>query len=340
MQSNIALTQAEELLAYRRVDEASGLFDAAEQFGADPDQCAGGRWFCWMLQGKFENAWQQSDVIRRRGSPDPNRFWNGEPLHGRRVMLRCLHGYGDAIQLLRYAPTIRQQTLSLVVEVPPALLELARCFPGIDEVVTWDSDAPEHVPRWDLQLEILELPYIFRSSIESLPAHIPYLQLSPPLVLLLPDRKPRIGLFWTGGDWNATRSLPFAILKPLLENKQVSFWSLQSPGNNREWFQFCSQHRLPANNHCAPGLLSLAQLISQMDLVISIDSVAAHLAGALGKPVWTLLNHFADWRWMLDRAVSPWYPTMRLFRQPREGDWKGMIDEVHFRLKQLLSSMT
>ena len=124
----------------------------------------GGRWTAHMLTGNFAAAWRESDTIRAGGAPDPHRFWAGENLRGRRVMLRCLHGYGDAVQFLRYAPRLQRTASRLTVEVPPAMMEIARYFCGVDDVITWGVDAPARAPSWDVQVEVMELPYLFRTG--------------------------------------------------------------------------------------------------------------------------------------------------------------------------------
>ncbi len=321
------LVQAEHCVSLQKIEQALELFYQAEQHGADADRCAGGRWYCWMLKGDFAQAWQESDAIRRRDAPDPHRFWNGEDLQDRRVILRSLHGYGDAIQMLRYLPMLRQRAKHVVLEVPPQMYDLARCFSGVDTVIVWGEPS-----SWDLQIEVMELPYIFRSELHTIPRQIPYLTLPPGAQIQNnADHGLNAGILWIGGEWEPSRSIPFALLHPLLNRKEIRFWSLQRPEDNLEWNDFwLSRNALPLA--CGNGLLSLAAAIQQMDLVISIDSMAAHLAGALGKPVWTFLPRYADWRWMMHRSDSPWYPTMRLFRQTQQGKWDDVVTAVSAQL--------
>src|SRR5437764_4797806 len=145
---------AADHFSQRRIVEALSAYDQAERSGHDPDQCAGGRWMCWMLLGRFDRAWQESAAIAQRGAPDPNRFWDGKPFTGKRVILRCLHGLGDAIQFIRYAPMLRSQAAGLIVETHPEMVDLLRGVDGIDQVISWLDPAPE----WDQQIEIMELP--------------------------------------------------------------------------------------------------------------------------------------------------------------------------------------
>ena len=151
-------------------------FDRAEAMGADPDGCSAARWMAAMLRGDFAAAWRESDLIRQRGGDDPHRFWMGEDPRGRRVMVRCLHGFGDAIQFLRYVPRLRAMAAHVIVEVAPRMVELAPMLDGVDEVVTWGSGAPASPPMWEVQVEVMELPYLFRTTSEELPVAVEYLR--------------------------------------------------------------------------------------------------------------------------------------------------------------------
>ncbi|HKO17371.1 MAG TPA: hypothetical protein VJU82_00640, partial [Acidobacteriaceae bacterium] len=148
-----ALRYAEWLLECRKLAHAVPALNCAELRGASPDRCSAGRWLAAMLRGDFPAAWVESDAIRSRGAPDLNRFWQGEDIRGKRVIVRCLHGFGDAVQFLRFAPMLRALVSKLIVEVPPAMSEIARCFQGVDSVITWGEQAPAVPPQWDVQVE-------------------------------------------------------------------------------------------------------------------------------------------------------------------------------------------
>lgn len=326
---------AEALLANRRVADALRLFSLAEDEGYDADQCAAGCWLAAMLFGDYLSAWRASDAIRRRGKPDPNRLWQGEELRGQRIVLRCLHGLGDAIQFLRYAPLLRMRAAHLVVECAPSAAALVRCMPGVEDVITWGLDAPATPPQWDVQLEVMELPYIFRTTLTDLPLAVNYLSLPQgtldraALIVGSKTGEPRIGVVWSSGEWNPARSLPLRMLLPILGRTECQFWNLQGGAMRSEW------KRVPLSTHLhdAPvladgGILPLAAVIAQLDLVVTVDTLAAHLAGALNIPCFLLLQYAADWRWMVDRDDSPWYPSLRLFRQPAPGDWAAAVSEL------------
>jgi hypothetical protein len=339
--SETSLRSAYLALEARALSDALVAFRQAELAGAPPDACAGGRWTAHMLEGNFAAAWRESDSIRRRGAPDPHRFWLGEDLQNRRVILRCLHGYGDAVQFLRYAPRLRALAANLVIEVAPAMVELAPLFDGVDAVSTWDADAvAEHT--WDVQAEVVELPYIFRTEASELPLAESYLRLPAEAVyragrVMGSSRHRRVGVVWAAGEWNRSRSIPLPLLQPVLECPGCEFWNLQGGTARREWRSGAEGPHFRDAAGCAENMLGLAAMISQLDLVITVDTLAAHLAGAMGKPAWVLLQYAADWRWMIGRCNSPWYPSLRLFRQPTPGDWSSPIRFVAGELEHWLS---
>jgi hypothetical protein len=321
-------------LRQRRVAEALRLFTLAEEAGYDADECAGSRWIAHMLAGQFESAWQESDAIAARGKPDAHCFWDGKPVQGRRVLIRCLHGLGDTLQFIRYVPLIRAMARSVGIEAQPALKLLLEQAEIADAVVTWGE--PE--PAWDQQIEIIELPRIFRTTLDSIPNQVPYLHVkraektpseynaSQPL---------QVGLVWAASSYNPARSLRFEEMAELLDVSGIAFGNLQAGderGDLAGW-----------NGRLADlyddSVLTMARHVSGLHLVITVDTMMAHLAGAMGRPVWTLLPYEGDWRWMLDREDSPWYPTMRLFRQRKPGDWRDVIARVKDELKVLVASI-
>ncbi|HEY0797478.1 MAG TPA: hypothetical protein VGD64_17020 [Acidisarcina sp.] len=343
--ANTYLKQAEVMLAEREMACVADLFDRAEALGADADQCAAGRWKASMLSGDFEAAWRESDAIRRRGAPDPNRFWRGEDIDEKRVIVRCLHGLGDAVQFLRYAPMLRERAAKLIVEVPPALRELAPYIDGLcagggqggTEVITWGAQAPAEAPEWDVQIEVVELPYFFRTQAHHLPITQDYLRL-PRTVLeeVAPNVNTtgnlKAGLVWASGGWNPSRSVPVDLLRPVVAIEGCEFWNLQGESARGQWSRLAGHGCLHDADQCSDTVLKLAALIAQMDLVITPDTLAVHLAGALGVPAWVMLESAADWRWMHQRNDSPWYPSLRLFRQQTPGDWMSVVRQISTEL--------
>ena len=333
------LERAERLLQQRDLRSAEEIFRRAAAEGEDADRCSGGLWMTHMLQGDFEAAWQQSDALRRRNAPDPHRFWQGEPLAGKRVIVRCLHGFGDAVQMLRYLPLLRERCAHVTVEVPPRMLEIAPYFAGAGDIITWGEGAPIEPPAWDAQVEIMELPYVFRSQCDDLPIATRYISLPDEVRLqvrhVMGERgRPRVGVIWSTGEWNRTRVIPFSCVEQLTKEAGIEFWNLQGGPEHDDWQALPPSPALRDGADAGDGILTLAALIESMDLVITPDTLAAHLAGALGTPAWVLLQHAADWRWMHERADTPWYPSLRLFRQTEQGCWDTVIEQVHAELKQ------
>jgi hypothetical protein len=315
----------------RELERALRLFNAAEQTGYDADECGGGRWFCHMLGGDFESAWQESDRIARRGALDPNRLWRGCSLAGKRVVVRCLHGLGDAIQFIRFAYPLSTQTARLYVEVPGCLVTLFETIPVIDKVFSWER--PGHEPRdWEEQIEVMELPRYFRTTPTNLPAGAPYLFPTCGAKLAEEEGSPvKVGIVCSSSAWNQVRSMPLRFLRPLFETPGCRFFSLQ-----KDWVP---TDDLPAELIPSPTLSAsddvrtTAGIIRKLDLVIAVDTMVAHLTGALGKPVWLLLGKQADWRWMMNRSDSPWYPTMKIFRQEYADDWCELVGRVAMELR-------
>lgn len=338
------LTHAESLLEQRHLSAALSCFNLAERRGADPDRCSAGRWTLCMLEGKFEEAWRESDAIRRRGAPDPHRFWKGESVRGKRVIVRCLHGLGDTVQLLPLLARLHRIAAHLILEVPPSLLDFARLTAAADQIITWGEAAPAQPPQWDVQLEITELPLFFRIRQRDLPlaSNRPRLPESALRAARKPfrnDRRLQVGIVWSAGGWNPSRSIPLDTLAPLFSNADCAFWNVQGGDVRSQWAALptaCNLQDAPAL--CADaGIVPLAAFLSQLDLVLTVDTLDAHLAGALGRPTWLLLQHAADWRWMVDRTDSPWYPSLRIFRQHRQGDWASLIPQLQQALAETAS---
>jgi hypothetical protein len=300
---------------------------------------AGAVWMRHMRRGDWARAWRISDEVLRAhgGVRDWSRprhlqaVWNGAPLDGRRVLVRCYHGLGDTIQFIRFAPLVRACASELTIWAQPALIPLLRTMPEVGRLLPLHDGTPE--AAYDVDVEVMELPHVFRTTIGTLPASVPYLH--PTRSDIRAGAGPAcsdlaVGLIWRSGDWDyERRSVPFELLEPLFSIPGVALHILQ---------------RGQALDERPPGfgvlsgsddILEAASVMRSLDLIISIDSMPAHLAGALGLTVWTLLASDADWRWMEERDDSPWYPTMRLFRQRRPGAWGDVIARVAAELRAL-----
>jgi hypothetical protein len=240
-------------------------------------------------------------------------------LADKRVLVRCYHGLGDTIQFIRYAPLIKEIAREVIVWAQPALLPLLRTVRGIDRLLPLHDGAPE--VEYDVDVESMELPHIFRTTLATIPAEIPYLHVTP--AALPRHGRLAVGLVWAAGDWeHARRSMPFPLCAPLAAVPEMVLYILQRGPALAQY-----QHGAGILSG-SDDVVETARLMRALDLVISVDTMPAHLAGALGVPVWTLLDAAADWRWMEGREDSPWYPTMRLFRQERPGAWEPVMARV------------
>ncbi len=285
-----------------------------------------------MRAGDFEAAWQLTDAQLRSGTLQPHvpvprhlqRVWTGAPLEGQRVLVRCYHGLGDTIQFIRYAPLLRHLAREVIVWAQPELLPLLQGVQGIDRLLPLHDGTPD--VSYDVDIEVMELPHALRTLRSSIPADVPYIDVAPHAGGASSVREKRdgglaVGMVWQAGDWDSSRSVPAALLQPIARIPGVALHLLQRGS---------ALHAMPTNlgvNSGSDDILETARTMRALDLVVSVDSMPAHLAGALAVPVWTLLRADADWRWM-QGPTSPWYPTMRLFRQETEGEWTPVLERV------------
>ena len=260
--------------------------------------------------------------------------WDGSPLDGCTVLLHAEQGIGDLVQFVRFAPFVRARGAARVIlACPPAAVDLLRGAPGVDEVIALGA----LLPRVDVHAYLMSLPYFFDTTLEAVPADVPYLSAAPRSAGLRPRGDGlRVGLAWAGNpshQRDRVRSMTLATLAPLLEVPGVSFHSLQRDAAAAELAQDADAPIVDLALDL-PALTDMASAIAALDLVITVDTAVAHLAGALNVPVWLMLSHVPDWRWMLGRDDSPWYPSMRLVRQPRVGDWAAVVDALATALRK------
>lgn len=292
------------------------------------------RWLEAMRRGDFESAWRETDRIesaRRALGSSASRaapcclLWDGTPFDGRHVVVRCNHGLGDTIQFARFVPLVARRALSATLMVQPPLLDLLSRASELGHVVNgWGEHA---LPRDAVEIEVMELAYACRVRTSTLPPedYLPIAYAHAQRARLAPHMESphyRVGLLWTPSDWDTSRSIPVSALEPLAALRDVAFFSLQQGEAANAWRNAPFPLR-PLSLHTAE-ITAAAAAILELDLVITVDAMVAHLAGALGRPVWVLLKHDCDWRWMHTRADSPWYRSMRLFRQPAAGEWDAV----------------
>ncbi|MDR3448955.1 MAG: tetratricopeptide repeat protein [Alphaproteobacteria bacterium] len=298
-----------------------------------------------LAVGRFDEGWREYESrwgtkqlgSAQRSFKQPQ--WQGEDAEGRTLLIHAEQGFGDTLQFCRYAKLAKARGMRVIMAVPRALVKLIGSLDGVDHAVV--DDRP--LPNFDLHCPMLSLPLAFGTRWDTIPANIPYLAAKTQAVAAwgerLPDAKGalRVGLVWAGSErkgsqdliaTNRRRSLAPELLRPLINVPGVQFYSLQKTGtpapadfNLIDYMADCGD------------FADTAALVANLDLVISVDTAMVHLTGALGKPVWVLNRFNSCWRWFREGEHSPWYPTLRLFRQPRFGDWESVIAHVRDELR-------
>ena len=327
-----------------RFDEALTNYDRATTIRPDFAEAHYNAALGRLLAGDFERGWEerewrwQTEQAPRWNFPQP--VWRGSiDIAGKSILLHAEQGYGDMIQFCRYAPLVAERGATVILEVPEPLHGLMNSLRGIARIVR----RGEPLPHFDLHCPLLSLPLAFGTRLETIPSATPYLTVSSTSVSrwkipLGPKDRPRIGLIWSGhpshkNDHN--RSMRFSALSPLLDC-DASFVSLQKDVRAADMTALTAQSNLLHFGDTLKNFSDTAALISNLDLVISVDTGVAHLAGALGRPVWVMVPFIPDWRWLLGREDSPWYPTARLFRQDETRGWDVVILRVHAALREFL----
>jgi hypothetical protein len=310
---------------------------------AAPDIGAG--WMAAMRRGDWEQAWRLTDEVERTRRDAQRRpgferqpqhlCWDGTPFAGRSVLVRCEHGLGDTLQFMRFVPTVTRIAREVHVMVQPLLLDLFAGAPQLGTVHNgWTDWRPP--PAHDVEIEIMELAYALRATVDTVPPPYPFLpdRVRGRLPVALPrDGALRVGIVWAASDWDTTRSVPLAVLQPLLHIPGVRWFSLQQ-GHAAE-DPLIERSGMVALSPHTGDIAAAAAAMLELDLIVTVDNMVAHLSGMLGRPTWVLLKKEADWRWMDARDDSPWYRSVRLFRQSRDGDWRATIAQLTPALEQL-----
>lgn len=294
---------------------------------------------CWL---KFESRWQspyQKNMVRHFPQP---RYWGEAPLTGKAILVHAEQGMGDAIQMARYVRLLKEAgAVKVYLEVQPVLKQLLKNGLDADGVYA----VGETLPPFDVYCPLMSLPLAFGTTENNLPRDVPYIKVRAEMVAQIatemgPKRSLRIGVCWKGNPGfrhDNERSPGLAPFRKLLALKGVEFVNLV-PGSRSEFLEATPYSAKDLGRDLVPtadGYEETAALVANLDLVITSDTSVCHLAGALGKPVWIVLAKYAaDWRWLLDREDSPWYPTARLFRQTERGDWDGVMDRVLSQLSE------
>jgi len=327
-----------------RTREASICYEQALQANPNNAQAHWNASLEKLARGDFEFGWEEYEwrwktpVFAPLARQFKQPLWLGKSdLNGKTILLHAEQGYGDTIQFCRYASEATAHGATVLLLVPTALARLLRSLPGV-ALVTSDEHA---LPRFDLHCPLMSLPLAFHTTIDSIPATVPYLSTDADLVDVWKARLPatalpRVGIAWSGRllhRHDYRRSIALKDFAQLFD-AQAQFVSLQNEVRDSDRETLATQTRLVHFGGQLQDFADTAALIASMDIVICVDTAVAHLAGAMGKPVWLLLPYQADWRWLRHRADSPWYPGMRLFRQVAQGDWTGPLVQVFDALRQ------
>jgi len=288
----------------------------------------------------FESRWGQEHWAgKRRNFPQP--LWLGEqPIAGKTILVHNEQGYGDAIQFARYAPLVAAQGARVILEVHPPLKALMSTIANVAHVVATD----EPLPGFDIHCPLMSLPLAFATEVATIPAAIPYIfppaERSQKWRNRLPQGDARkIGIVWAGSAAhrnNHNRSIPLRAFSRILSMPDLQFVCLQKDMSGADLEMLPGLGRVELFADEIADFADTAAIIAMLDLVVCVDTSVAHLAGALGRPVWVLLPFSADYRWLLDREDSPWYPSARLLRQPRIGDWDSVLERVRQELLQFV----
>ncbi len=282
----------------------------------------------------YEARWEVGLLATQRRDFTAPLWFGKESLDGKTILLHAEQGSGDTIQFVRYAPLLAARGANVVLEVQAELARLLACLPGVSVTARGQT-----LPHFDFHCPLLSLPLAFGTELSTVPAATPYIAAKDEDIAEwrnnLPSQRPRIGLVWAGGgvhDNDHNRSMRLARLMPLLDMPEVTFVSLQHEVRDEDAPLLSAHKNVLQFKHKFRDFADTASVIASLDAVVAVDTAVAHLAGAMGKPLFLLLPFAADFRWLRERQDSPWYPTARLYRQPAFGDWVSVIELLHHDL--------
>jgi len=324
---------------------AISAFDSALRINPEFVSAHCNRGLVLLSMGDYTRGWEEFEWRWKRPELQTLRtmfsreWWDGSDLSGRTILLFAEQGFGDAIQFIRYAPIVAGTGARVVVDCHPPLKALFRQVAGVAKVLENDAE----IERYDLCCPLMSLPRLLGTTLNTVPDDVPYLVASAECVRKWREKAVsavktlRVGLVWasnpdTGYAWH--KSMPLDMFAPLAQIAGVTFYSLQTGLPSGHAAQLSPGLDLVDLTGGLDDFSETAGLISNLDLIISVDTAVAHLAGALGNTVWTLLPRHADWRWRIEGHDSPWYPTMRLFRQRVEGDWSEVVEQLVTALRE------
>jgi tetratricopeptide (TPR) repeat protein len=335
---DILVSHGITLQGLARYDEALATYGQALAIAPDHGGALFCDGLCRLLLGDFERGWSglearwKTDEFARLRRNFKQPQWTGaEALTGKTILLHAEQGFGDTLQFCRYAPLVAAKGATVIMEVQRELKALLTDLPGVTKLIS----TGERLPAFDYHCPLMSLPLAFRTSLDSIPSPGPYLAARAAkrdawMKKLGPRKRPRISLVWSGRPTHGNdrhRSIELAQIAKLLDHP-ADFFSLQKDIWPADMETLKGRDNLTLLGGALADFSDTAAVLSQMDLVISVDTAVAHLAGALGKLVWILLPAVPDWRWLLGREDSPWYASARLWRQPVAGDWESVLTQI------------
>lgn len=325
-----------------RNEAALAVFAAALRLKPDYAEAHFDLALAHLALGNFAAGWPEFEWRWRGGQGQtPRQFappqWRGQDIAGKTILLHAEQGFGDTIQFCRYVPQLAASGATILLEAPRPLLPLLAGLPGVSRLIA----AGDNLPAFDLHCPLMSLPGLFGTRMDSIPAPIPYLGAGSDGLARWKERLEsarglKVGLVWAGRPTyrrDRARSMPFAALGPLWDIEGVSWYSLQV-GERQSDLSSDPAGRIEDLSPYLSDFSETAAALSEMDLVVTVDTAIAHLAGALGRPCWVMLPFFTDWRWLMGRTDSPWYPSLRLFRQSERGDWGNVVASITDALTQ------
>jgi len=332
-----------------RLDEAIKNYTQTLELNPDLKAARWNRALLWLLQGEFEKGWPDYDLgfdMHERPQRQYDKpAWDGSDAPDKTILVWAEQGYGDTFQFVRYLPQVKAVFGRLIFEAPPNTLRLLTEIQGIDEIV---EAGQTPVDEFDYHIPLLGLPAVFKTQLSSIPNEIPYVHAVNDDIKrwhgIIPDSDQfKVGIVWSGNTLfkaNVPRSCTLNDFSILADIPEVKFYSLQVGDAAGQLAGQAQQ--LPAGMSIVDlgqqltSFADTAAVMQQLDLIITVDTAVAHLAGAMGRPVWTLLQYVPDWRWLMHGQNCPWYPGMRLFRQPRRADWGSVFKSVKHALNEAM----
>lgn len=339
------------LLEKSKYDDAEDLFKQAIILAPENAESHNNLAFTQLLLGDFENGWKEYEWrwkckdfhSKRRNFDQP--LWDGSSLKEKTILLHTEQGLGDTIQFMRYVPSVKKYGGKIFVECEAKMAHLFHVYRKFATfIVKGDT-----LPKFDVHSPLLSLPFILKTTLKTIPSKVGYIHSDPSLSKkwdkkISNNKKIKLGICWQGNKeqkHDHKRSIPLHYWKTLLDKNTVDFISLQK-GYGQEQIKKYGYKKLITDysnimDNGKDAFVDTAPIIDNLDLIISSDTAIPHLAGAMNKPIWLLLPYSPDWRWLLDGSESPWYPSMRLFRQKELGNWHGVFNEVSIELDKFIS---